>query len=45
MRLATELQALPEKTRVMNEELVTLSDLEKLREDGTLLLLFFDVIV
>ncbi|KOB73338.1 Uncharacterized protein OBRU01_10766 [Operophtera brumata] len=35
-RLATELQALPEKTRVMNKELVTLSDLEKLREDDQL---------
>ncbi|KAJ8735798.1 hypothetical protein PYW07_007418 [Mythimna separata] len=33
-RLATELQTLPEKTKVMQEELVTLSDLEKLRDDG-----------
>ncbi|XP_037298487.1 intraflagellar transport protein 74 homolog [Manduca sexta] len=33
-RLATELQTLPEKTQVMKEELVTLSDLEKLREEG-----------
>ncbi|XP_060807667.1 intraflagellar transport protein 74 homolog [Amyelois transitella] len=33
-RLATELQTLPEKTRVMQEELVTLSNLEKLREEG-----------
>ncbi|CAB3241070.1 unnamed protein product [Arctia plantaginis] len=33
-RLATELQTLPEKTKVMKEELVTLSDLEKLRENG-----------
>ncbi|XP_068626940.1 intraflagellar transport protein 74 homolog [Battus philenor] len=33
-RLVTELQMLPEKTRVMEEELVTLSDLERLREDG-----------
>ncbi|KAH9628363.1 hypothetical protein HF086_015893 [Spodoptera exigua] len=33
-RLATELQTLPEKMRVMKEELVTLSDLEKLRDEG-----------
>lgn len=33
-RLATELQTLPEKTKVMKEELVTLSDLEKLRDNG-----------
>nr|XP_021206352.2 intraflagellar transport protein 74 homolog isoform X3 [Bombyx mori] len=33
-RLATELHTLPEKTRVMKEELVTLSDLEMLREQG-----------
>ncbi|XP_038208103.1 intraflagellar transport protein 74 homolog [Zerene cesonia] len=33
-RLATELQTLPEKTQVMKEELVTLSDLEKLRDEG-----------
>ncbi|XP_075979351.1 intraflagellar transport protein 74 homolog [Anticarsia gemmatalis] len=33
-RLATELQTLPEKTKVMKEELVTLSDLEKLRDSG-----------
>ncbi|XP_039759620.1 intraflagellar transport protein 74 homolog [Pararge aegeria] len=33
-RLATELQALPEKTSVMKEELITLSDLEKLRDEG-----------
>ncbi|XP_022821387.1 intraflagellar transport protein 74 homolog [Spodoptera litura] len=33
-RLATELQTLPEKMRVMQEELVTLSDLEKLRDEG-----------
>lgn len=35
-RLATELQTLPEKTQAMKDELVTLSDLEKLREEGTL---------
>ncbi|XP_045768948.1 intraflagellar transport protein 74 homolog [Maniola jurtina] len=33
-RLATELQTLPEKTGVMKEELITLSDLEKLRDEG-----------
>ncbi|XP_050554886.1 intraflagellar transport protein 74 homolog isoform X2 [Spodoptera frugiperda] len=33
-RLATELRTLPEKMRVMKEELVTLSDLEKLRDEG-----------
>ncbi|XP_063899600.1 intraflagellar transport protein 74 homolog [Helicoverpa armigera] len=33
-RLATELQTLPEKTKVMQEELITLSDLEKLRDEG-----------
>ncbi|XP_026486598.2 intraflagellar transport protein 74 homolog [Vanessa tameamea] len=33
-RLATELQTLPEKTLVMKEELVTLTDLEKLRDEG-----------
>ncbi|XP_026738896.1 intraflagellar transport protein 74 homolog [Trichoplusia ni] len=33
-RLATELQTLPEKTKVMKEELLTLSDLEKLRDEG-----------
>ncbi|XP_023935720.2 intraflagellar transport protein 74 homolog [Bicyclus anynana] len=33
-RLATELQTLPEKTNVMKEELITLSDLEKLRDEG-----------
>ncbi|XP_073958337.1 intraflagellar transport protein 74 homolog isoform X3 [Choristoneura fumiferana] len=33
-RLATELQTLPEKTQAMNEELVILSDIEKLRDDG-----------
>ncbi|CAH0766203.1 unnamed protein product [Diatraea saccharalis] len=33
-RLATELQTLPEKTRVMKDELVTLSDLERLRDEG-----------
>ncbi|XP_045459676.1 intraflagellar transport protein 74 homolog [Melitaea cinxia] len=33
-RLATELQTLPEKTMVMKEELKTLTDLEKLREEG-----------
>ncbi|CAH1639908.1 unnamed protein product [Spodoptera littoralis] len=33
-RLATELQTLPEKMKVMQEELVTLSDLEKLRDEG-----------
>ncbi|KAM3967630.1 intraflagellar transport protein 74 homolog [Aphomia sociella] len=33
-RLATELQALPEKTRAMKDELVTLSDLERLRDEG-----------
>ncbi|XP_026320248.1 intraflagellar transport protein 74 homolog [Hyposmocoma kahamanoa] len=33
-RLATELQTLPEKTQAMKDELVTLSDLEKLREEG-----------
>ncbi|KAL0850877.1 hypothetical protein ABMA28_006786 [Loxostege sticticalis] len=33
-RLATELQALPEKTDAMKEELVTLSDLERLRDEG-----------
>ncbi|XP_063823995.1 intraflagellar transport protein 74 homolog [Ostrinia nubilalis] len=33
-RLATELQALPQKTEAMNEELVTLSDLERLRDEG-----------
>ncbi|CAH2050773.1 unnamed protein product, partial [Iphiclides podalirius] len=33
-RLATELKMLPEKTRVMEEELVTLSDLERLRDEG-----------
>lgn len=35
-RLATELQTLPEKTQAMKDELVTLSDLEKLREEGML---------
>lgn len=35
-RLATELQTLPEKTQAMTDELVTLSDLEKLREEGKL---------
>ncbi|XP_053619883.1 intraflagellar transport protein 74 homolog [Plodia interpunctella] len=33
-RLATELQTLPEKTSVMKEELNTLSNLEKLRDEG-----------
>ncbi|KAL4716826.1 hypothetical protein ACJJTC_012637 [Scirpophaga incertulas] len=33
-RLATELQTLPEKTNVMKDELVKLSDLEKLRDEG-----------
>ncbi|XP_049882410.1 intraflagellar transport protein 74 homolog isoform X1 [Pectinophora gossypiella] len=33
-RLATELQTLPEKTQVMKDELITLSDLEQLREKG-----------
>ncbi|XP_048489345.1 intraflagellar transport protein 74 homolog [Plutella xylostella] len=33
-RLATELQTFPEKTRAMKEELVVLSDIEKLRDDG-----------
>ncbi|XP_046978887.1 intraflagellar transport protein 74 homolog [Vanessa cardui] len=33
-RLATELQTLPEKTLVMKEELITLTDLEKLRDEG-----------
>ncbi|CAG4977596.1 unnamed protein product [Parnassius apollo] len=33
-RLVTELHMLPEKTRVMEEELVTLSDLERLRDEG-----------
>ncbi|CAK1540254.1 unnamed protein product [Leptosia nina] len=33
-RLATELQTLPEKTKVMKEELLVLSDLEKLRDEG-----------
>ncbi|KPJ16488.1 Intraflagellar transport protein 74-like [Papilio machaon] len=33
-RLLAELLTLPEKTRVMEEELVTLSDLEKLRDEG-----------
>ncbi|KAJ0182326.1 hypothetical protein K1T71_001695 [Dendrolimus kikuchii] len=33
-RLATELQALPEKTQVMKDELITLQDLEKLRDEG-----------
>ncbi|CAG9136351.1 unnamed protein product [Plutella xylostella] len=33
-RLATELQSFPEKTRAMKEELVVLSDIEKLRDDG-----------
>ncbi|KPI95083.1 Intraflagellar transport protein 74-like [Papilio xuthus] len=33
-RLLAELLTLPEKTRVMQEELVTLSDLEKLRDEG-----------
>ncbi|GBP68084.1 Intraflagellar transport protein 74 homolog [Eumeta japonica] len=33
-RLATELQTLPEKTRAMQDELVTLADLDKLREEG-----------
>lgn len=33
-RLATELQTLPEKTSAMKEELITLSDLEKLRDEG-----------
>lgn len=36
-RLATELQTLPEKTQVMKEELITLSDLEKLRQEGNYL--------
>lgn len=35
-RLATELQTLPEKTKVMKEELVILSDLEKLRDEGNI---------
>ncbi|CAH0727545.1 unnamed protein product, partial [Brenthis ino] len=33
-RLATELQTLPEKTKAMQKELVILSDLEKLQEEG-----------
>ncbi|RVE51132.1 hypothetical protein evm_004275 [Chilo suppressalis] len=33
-RLATELQTLPEKTKFMKDELVTLSDLERLRDEG-----------
>ncbi|KAJ2948052.1 hypothetical protein O0L34_g9849 [Tuta absoluta] len=33
-RLATELQTLPEKTQAMKDELVTLSDLESLRDKG-----------
>ncbi|XP_061385809.1 intraflagellar transport protein 74 homolog [Danaus plexippus] len=33
-RLATELQTLPEKTKIMKEELITLTDLEKLRDEG-----------
>ncbi|CAK1602354.1 unnamed protein product [Parnassius mnemosyne] len=33
-RLVTELHMLPEKTRAMEEELVTLSDLERLRDEG-----------
>lgn len=35
-RLATELQTFPEKTRAMKEELVVLSDIEKLRDDGNI---------
>lgn len=35
-RLATELQTLPEKTKIMKEELITLTDLEKLRDEGRL---------
>ncbi|KAI5645010.1 hypothetical protein NE865_02984 [Phthorimaea operculella] len=33
-RLATELQTLPEKTQAMKDELITLSDLESLRDKG-----------
>ncbi|XP_072940277.1 intraflagellar transport protein 74 homolog [Epargyreus clarus] len=33
-RLATELQTLPEKTQAMKEELIILSDLERLRVEG-----------
>ncbi|CAH4031372.1 unnamed protein product [Pieris brassicae] len=33
-RLANELQTLPEKTQVMKEELLLISDLERLRDDG-----------
>ena len=33
-RLTTELKTLPEKTRAMKEELTTLTDLERLREQG-----------
>ncbi|CAF4796814.1 unnamed protein product [Pieris macdunnoughi] len=33
-RLANELQTLPEKTQVMKEELILISDLERLRDDG-----------
>ncbi|XP_022130307.2 intraflagellar transport protein 74 homolog isoform X1 [Pieris rapae] len=33
-RLTNELQTLPEKTQVMKEELLLISDLERLRDDG-----------